>query len=443
MLRAPLLRRRGICPAWSGRESFSRAQSHGHGLQHAQHLSTGPGRRPFDGQRQTRSAGNPKEKQQDSRAPSLIEQLFPEESKKYTDAQARKERQIPRLPLEIPKHEQTQADRFRRPAPSDEPKIPPNAARARKMMQEQAARAGQQTSVLVMLDASKNLTIEDFRRLIPQGAHMEGWTLEEGDILKVIPGRNLATLAQENFYYLLFSSPLSAFVYQGHATRISRLAISATPNSLHNALAPGPGYIVNGMDAHAAVQAYTLTPPMREPRLRQLKPPLSPLVDSIVSNGGYSAIVNRPDKMPYEVRLTLEGPQIPMSRVRSVLHASGRDRALEWSGGHEANLKITKYEPQSTAFDQEDPPRDPSERTEHTQLQWDMNRARISSRTSPDDETTQRRRKAAPVYIIGFHTELAAQSFIRHWHRRPMSLGREEEDEEGDLPPVANVELLW
>lgn len=375
----------------------------------------------------------------------MIEQLFPEESKKYAQAHARKEREIPRLPLEIPSRQQTPTGRLKRHAQMDEPKFPPNALRARKAMELQAAQAGSQTSVLVMLDASKNLTMEDFRRLIPQGAHMEGWTLEEGDILKVIPGRNLATLAQENFYYLLFSSPLSAFVYQGHASRIGRLAMSATPNSLHNALAPAPGYMVDGIDAQAAVQAYTLTPPTKTPRIRQLRPPLAPLVDSIIRKGGYSAMVDRPDKMPYEVRLTLEGPQIPLGRVRSVLHASGRDRGLEWSGGPESNLKITKYEPQSTpvSYDQVDPPRTPNDRTEQTQLQWDMLKSQISNRTSADGEATQRRRTAAPVYIIGFHFEHAAQSFVRYWHRRPMDFGKGNEDEEGDLPPIANVELLW
>lgn len=43
---------------------------------------------------------------------------------------------------------------------------------------------GPQTSVLVMRNVSKNLVDDDFRRIIPKGKHVEGWTLEQGDIIK-------------------------------------------------------------------------------------------------------------------------------------------------------------------------------------------------------------------------------------------------------------------
>jgi hypothetical protein len=439
MLRAPLSRRRAIWPIWSSRDSIPRACSHG--AKRAQPLSSQARKKAHE--RRPSKESEHDSKPTETRKPSLIEQLFPEETKRYVEAAARQEREIPRMPLEMPARKQTPADRLALPAQTGESR---GAMLKRRTMELQAAKAESQTSVLVLLNASKHLTEEDFTRLIPQGQHIEGWTLEDGDILKVIPGRNLATLEQQNFYYLLFSSPLSAFVYQGHATRIARLAAEQTPDSLHTALAPTPGYMVNGMDVFAAIQAYTLTPSTQTLNLRQLKPPVSPLVASIVKNGGYSALLNRPDKMPYEVRLTLEGPQLPMSRIRYIVYESGRDRALGWSGGDEANIKITRYEPRRPATpsgENEDSGSIARLQTEQSQLSWDMSKSRVSPGGSDASDNAQKRRTAHPVYILGFHTEHAAQSFIRYWHRKPMDWGSKKTDSEDDFAPIANAELLW
>lgn len=439
MLRAPLSRRRAIWPIWSSRDTIPRACSHG--ANRAQPFSSNT--RKTNRERRPIKEKGTDPKPTETRKPSLIEQLFPEETKRYEEVAARQEREIPRMPLEMPTRKQTPADRLALPPRKGESR---GALLKRRAMELQAAKAESQTSVLVLLNASKNLTEEDFTRLIPQGQHMEGWTLEEGDILKVVPGRNLATLEQQNFYYLLFSSPLSAFVYQGHATRIARLAAEQTPESLHTALAPTPGYMVNGMDVYAAIQAYTLTPSTQTLNLRQLKPPVSPLVASIVKHGGYSAILNRPDKMPFEVRLTLEGPQLPMTRIRYIIYESGRDRALGWSGGDEANIKITRYEPKrpaNPASENEESGSVARPQTEQSQLSWDMSKSRVSLSGSDSSDNAQKRRVAHPVYILGFHTEHAAQSFIRYWHRKPMDWGSKKTDSEDDLAPIANAELLW
>jgi hypothetical protein len=443
MLRAPLSRRRAIWPIWSSRESITRAHSHG-GANRAQPLSSNTRKYGRDRRPSKETETERETKPTETRKPSLIEQLFPEEIKRYEEVAARQEREIPRMPLEMPTPKQT--------TPADRLSLPPltresrGAMLKRRTMELQSEKAEGQTSVLVLLNASKNLTQEDFTRLIPQGQHMEGWTLDKGDILKVIPGRNLATLEQENYYYLLFSSPLSAFVYQGHATRLARLAAEQTPDSLHTALAPTPGYMVDGIDVYAAIQAYTLTPSTQTLNLRQLKPPTSALVTSVVKNGGYTAILNRPDKMPFEVRLTLEGPQIPLSRIRYIIYESGRDRALSWSGGDEANIKITRYEPkrpETRTSGNEEGASVSWSPAEQQQLTIDMSKSRVSLSESDASENALRRRKAHSVYILGFHTEHAAQSFIRYWHRKPMDWGSKQAGPEDDLAPIANAELLW
>jgi hypothetical protein len=438
MLIAPFSRRRAVWPIWSGRELLPRARSHG--ASHAHPFTNQAGKRGARDARTGRTKKDDDEKPTDTK-PSLIEQLFPEENKSYRAIKTGREREIPRLPLEMPERGPTRTERVARIEP-------PMTESSRRAMQKQRAlefeaKADSQTSVLVLLNASKNLTVEDFRRLIPKGEHLDGWRMEQGDILNVIPGRNLATLEQENYYYLVFSSPLSAYVYQGHATRISRLAAEQTPDSLHTHLAPTPGYMLNGVDVYAAIQAYTLTSSAQTLSLRQLRPPLSSLITSVVERGGYSAILDRPDRMPYEVRLTLEGPQLPTSRIRYIVYESGRDRALGWSGGDESNIKISKFEPA--------PPRSTvlrgvgkRDRTEDHQLLLDMNKSQVFFPGSEDGEVAAKKYKTANnVYILGFHTEHAAQSFVRYWHRKPMDWGKKQVDWEGDIPPIANAELLW
>ena len=378
--------------------------------------------------------------------PSLIEQLFPEETKRYEEAQRKASREIPRLPFYVSVN-RARREGVRRRATETTPLT--EAQRLEEHMRRQDA-VSTQTTVLVLKNASTNLVEEDFRRLIPQGKHMEGWSLEQGDIIKIIPGRNLATLEQDNFYYLLFSSKLSAFTYQGHATRISRLAASHTPSSMTSPMPPPPGYMADGMDVHAAIESFALAPASQTLDLRQLQPPLSPMVASIVRNKGYGAVTHRRENMPFEVRLTLEGPQLQASNIRFILLGTAQDRSLAWSGGDELSPKITKYEPKTHVSPMDRGSRGArsiahaNERTEEEQMERDM--AAEEKRLKKGDLMEQASRRTPNlVYILGFYTELAAQRFVQYWHRRPMEWKGEgsEKDWEDDLPPVANAEMLW
>jgi hypothetical protein len=73
----------------------------------------------------------------------------------------------------------------------------------------------------------------------------------------------------------------------------------------------------------------------------------------------------------------------------------------------------------------------------------DMNRSHVTFSDSEDFEGAKKYKTANSVYILGFHTEHAAQSFVRYWHRKPMDWGKKSVDMDGDLPPIANAELLW
>ena len=323
-------------------------------------------------------------------------------------------------------------------------------------------------SVLVLRNASKNLVEEDFRRLIPQGSHLEGWTLEQGDIVKVIPGRDPITLEQSNYYYLLFSSSLSAFTYQGHATRVHKIVASHTPSSILSPMMPSPGMMANNMDANAAIQSFSLVAPTHPLDLRQLKPPLTPVMQAIVRNRGFPFLVTRDDRMPFEARLTLEGPQLHVSALQHLFMLDGKARELSWFGNDSKSKPIvTQWTPSgrsggnahvspmargraATAWgdrqgnvgqaEAPDPTAGPRPLSRRVKLDRDDDDGRDVGTTSADDSNLPRDHK---VYIIGFGSEKAMQSFVHYWHRREMRTEGMSFDQTHDLAPIVNVEPLW
>lgn len=457
MLWAPLVRRRVIVkPCSAGSATTCCCYSNGGNLRRAgldrlrPHVKPAPLRRNgrHHGRGKEERGQEPAESDDGGRKPSLIEQLFPEETKRYEQAQRKASREVPRLPLD---------SLLSAPEPPTERHVPArtegesNQALRRRRHMQQRDEHSKETTVLVLRNASPNLTEDDFRRLVPQGQHLEGWTLEQSDILKVIPGRNLATLEHLGYYYLLFSSRLGAVTYQAQATRIARMAAAHTPSSMSSPIPPPPGYQIEGLDAHAAIESFALIPPSQNLELRQLSTPLSPMLEAIVKHRGYPALVNRANKSPYEVRLVLDGPQLQLNTIKHILHASGRDRALSWSGGDEIVPSITKWNPRPNTS-----PHDTTslgalslsaanKRTEEEQLQLDVQRLhQYAGMRGGSASNTLPRRSAPLVYILGFKTEGAARSFVAFWHRRAMTWEGANiwNEAEGDSPPVASVEML-
>lgn len=380
----------------------------------------------------------------DGRKVSLIEQLFPEETKRYEEQQ-KATREIPRLPLgPLPPKSVKETEQLSlRPNRADGDARLHASERARRS-QIEVDQPG--TAVLVLRNASKNLTVEDFRRLIPQGRHIEGWTLQEGDILQVVPGRDLSTLEHLNYYFILFSTGLGADTYRTHATRIHKLAAAHTPTSNTSPIPPPPGYMIEGLDAHAAIEAYALVPPRQKLELRLLRPPFTPVVQSIIDHRGYKSLVSRKDKMPFEARLTMEGPQLQVNAIRHLMLQTGKLRNLTWSGGDKYHVKITSWGPRASPGALSDSAwarRNADGAVDDSAHESSRSRRRESSETM--GEKQQLRRTPGNVFIVGFHTEDAAQSFVAYWHKRPLhnSATAIVPDVEGDLPPIAHVEMLW
>ena len=457
MLTAPLLRRRIVVSDW--RRCAQKV-----------HYYSGSGNGGRSGRRGRKDGARPEVKSSDNaqedvieaeekEEPSLFEQLFPDQQE--TD-QPKANRELPRIHLEKTDRPYESRHLKIRRVDTNEDEMP--LSRSAERLETEMRKQGPETSVLVLRNASKNLVEEDFRRLVPQGQHLEGWKLEQGDILKVVPGRDLATLEQKNFYYVLFSSPLGAFTYQGHATRIKRMVAAHTPASMLSPVPPPPGYMIQGMDAHDAIESFSLVPPNQNLDLRQLKPPLTPMMESIVRYGGHPAVVERADRMPYEARLTLEGPQLHLSALRHIFQVSGRDRKLSWSGSDEVAPRLTKWEPllsHEAPSPMNNKPSamawaDKQAKTEDEQMAIDVSNLAQQADSSNRHEDTEdgngrvnggdrKRRTPTSVYIVGFHTERAMHSFVYFWHRRPMEWEgfKRSGSEDADLAPVANVEVLW
>ena len=123
--------------------------------------------------------------------------------------------------------------------------------------------------------------------------------------------------------------------------------------------------------------------------------------------------------MPYEARLTLEGPQLSLSYLRHIFIESGRDRSLGWSGGDELAPRMTKWEPP--------PPEEivspmSRSRAAHTDRQPRYNGEESTENDAAGPKSQLKRRTPPLVYILGFHSERAMQSFVHFWHRRSVEV---------------------
>lgn len=208
-------------------------------------------------------------------------------------------------------------------------------------------------------------------------------------------------------------------------------------------MAPPPGFWTDGEDIHNMMQSYALTPSSQKPSIRQLAPPLAPLVQELVQHQGYPEIVNRKERSPFEVVIRLEGPSLTHHDIRSAFMLAERQRALPWTGTLPGSLNLQVWEgPDDTIsplsrhrgrrrvrgpIEEEDPelePRNDDEQQEKERL----------------DERA--RRKMNPSYILGFEKQAEAQAFVRYWHRRSLELP-DFEYKNGDIAPVVSAEILW
>ncbi|KAI5269078.1 hypothetical protein E4T47_07295 [Aureobasidium subglaciale] len=398
------------------------------------------------------SGSNVSAKKEEVKKPSLMEELFPEEARPKTQASVRpKERDIPRLDIRasLPKITTPRPEQRK---PGEDTNKDNWWTRAEPTAPEQAQGNKQKQTirvdgVLMLRNASKTLVEDDFTRLIPQGLHIEGWALDQADIVKVVPGRNTATLERANFYFILFSSRAAMNAYRTHVKQLHSLASRHVQSSLTSPIPPPPGNHLNGQDIHALLQSYTLVPPSRLLHLLPLPMQVSPSIVDIIHNLGYPDIVKSPLRKPYVVMMRLEGPQLPITMVKGALDKMERERRIPWNRDF-GDLSFYVREPKPKNIS----PLDSKSRLDKKwESEFDEDVVEeideMDKQLQSDDRAEQRssrreRRKPRCSYLFGFDSEDAALSFVQYWHRRPLDLPNQNYDND-EVAPVVDAELLW
>jgi hypothetical protein len=434
----------------------ARCTSHGRkGLRHASSNA------PNGTNKLTRNVTGSKRPEKTS---SLLEELFPEEAQTKPQTSTRpKERNIPRLDVrnsmsKTPtrrKPERKNGDLVRRVRENAKDEVQEREPNWRNrsgpnMPEPNLAPDGQKRrrveGVLMLRNASTTLVEDDFTRLIPQGLHIEGWALDQADIIKVVPGRNTSTLERASFYFILFNSRDAMNAYRSHVITLHSLASRHVQSSLSSPIPPPPGYQVNGLDVDSMLQTYTLVPPSRYLHLLPLPMRVTPSVADIVENQGYRDIVNGPLKEPYVVMIRLEGPQVPITMIKGALGKVERERRIPWNREF-GILSYRTWEPKSTNISplSRRPIMGKNERDNRFDALQEIAEMDNDADEEDDVEDPSRgsrdKRKGRCSYLFGFDSEDAALTFVQYWHRRPIDIGAAYDND--DIPPVVNAELLW
>ena len=220
-------------------------------------------------------------------------------------------------------------------------------------------------------------------------------------------------------------------------------------------MAPPLVHDFEGENPDEVAKSYTLSAPLETLVLRQLKPPLAPVIDELVQHLGYPEIVSRPDRSPAEVLMRFEGWTPMLLSIRSELIFHERKRGLPWTG-EMASIRIHKWtlerKNRSTAsyasVDESDGEDDDNanQAGEYSQPLNESDLVRWGPEGDFKDETevptqSRTRRHVEPSFIVGLQTEAEASAFVKYWHRRPMDVKPPEGMLDG--PPIVNAEILW
>lgn len=483
MLAAQPVCLRASCLRWLPRESRHCSESTNAGLaflrpgHHARYTANDPrglrraSSRAPNGTKRFDPIAAAKGKQ--DKKPSLLEELFPEEAQAKPQSSTRtKERDIPRLDVQASIAQST----TRRPVPKEgdvvrriqssgknwSDRTEPGASEPSPAQDMPKSRRVE--AVLMLRNASTTLVEDDFTRLVPQGLHIEGWTFDKADIIKVVPGRNTGTLERENFYFILFNSRSAMNAYRNHVRSLHSLASRHVQSSLTSPIPPPPGHHLDGQDIDAQLQTYTLVPPSRPLHLLPLPMQVSPSLVDIIHNHGYPDIVKGPLKEPYVVLVRLEGPQLPASLIRGILMQVERARRVPWNREFgELSYRTREPKPKNISpLDRKSRLDKPEKNIQHnSKNDWFNELEEISELNSqynedePEHESgdgvedrasapreRRDRSKAKLSHLFGFDTEDAALSFVQYWHRRRLEMIGMNYDHD-DLEPVVDAELLW
>lgn len=350
---------------------------------------------------------------------SLLEELFPHEviqSRTRLPLLKKLEREVRRIAIEVVVSG-LDSDTAATSAKSDN----------KKATYAKRSTRNQQLTVLVLLKASKYLTEGDFRRLVPGGKHIEGWT-NKGDILQVVCGRDRATMAANGVYFLLFATPDAAQSYKNHVSRLHRLSRSYSPTAL--TIPPPPELDDRGVPTNGSLQTYTLMPPTQDLQLRVVQQPFSPIIRRLIEQTGYDQLIQG-RRSEHEVLVSVDGFQPTLYGFRGAVLEDGRERGLQWATHDEhRGFREMWTEPERRSAR-----RGNAEEEVEGAATGEDEGGNKSEDGGGGGERKHRR------FIVSFDALDEANRFVMKWHRRDIS------SLIPDMAPydraVANAELIW
>ena len=357
---------------------------------------------------------------------SLLEQLFPEEAK----IQSRASENSGKIQEELPRLPPPDLDELYESL-EDNPGQTQLSTKLKTREATNNALRQQNTTILLLSRVSTSLCDADFRRIVPRGIHIEEWR-GPGDILKVIPSRDLSSLSPTSNYYLLFSNPAYARAYQNQVIHLHQLAQTYTPTSLDFPIRPAPGVLdTKGQDVYALLQDYTISPPSARMSLRVSIPPYHANLQRILQHEGYPQLVQSGDKAGRAVLFWVDGYQPSALSLKTMLAKDGQDRNLQW-GPLRGKGEIEVLQVHGEVNGEENEPNDPSAYADETGLSgW-------------GDIDLKPKRHGYHRWIISFEDEAEARRFVRLWHRRPYPFPMQEENpSQGEPDPLVHAEFMW
>lgn len=353
------------------------------------------------------------------------------------------------------------------------------------------------TTMLILNAASKQLVESDFTRIGAKGKHLPGWV---SGIVKVIQGRDHATLEPLGHYFILFDRYEAAVAYREEVQRLRKLSRQYTPGATHGLQhaqrrhSPPPAGLptdIEGEDVAALVRSFTLVPPSHRPRLQMSKRVSRDRISEL-DRGGRALvddIVGAVGGFQHLVMLHVaDGGHMSVDMLRLAIRADGVERKLPWrvvslkTGIWPFGRSIVKRRPRDdanagtpadkaadTPTEARDGDEEVREETDHVHTDDDHGGGRSSEQNSVSDLSTSdnlssnendggngNQERQHPRFLVAFTDDAEARRFIRHWHRRELApllrsssavpgqnSRRSAEPASWEPPRIINASLLW
>lgn len=248
--------------------------------------------------------------------------------------------------------------------------------------------------------------------------HVNKYVIESNK-MAVIPGRDPQTLEPQGYYFILFSTDAAARAYRHQMIRLHNVLRTHNKDSIMPSVPPPPGFVREGDDIHAIMQAYTIIPAsQRDVTARILTRPLRPAVQRLIKDGGYPETATRGSILENKVLFWLDKGFPTIQAIRLLLSKDQKERNLQWklSGDSSEIIKLGESKAELSIDEAESP---------------------LEDRPDPKN-----RRAQPSKWILAFQDSQEARRFVRSWHQRAIET-LHYHSPDGEPSPRVSAELLW